>query len=157
MMQPLHRIAELLQTDSALGRLNARRHELDALLARVRRLLPPTLAPHCVATVAKAERLVLFADSPAWSSRLRFFSSELATALCGQGLFRAPPRVEIRVHLPATLPGRDAAGTPPRAPLQLSAGTASLLAQTAASLEDPELAAALRRLSRHRRETTASG
>jgi len=151
MIRQFQSVTDLLQSDATLTKYRSRLQDLEALLQRVRQLLPPTLAAHCLAVLPKEDRLVLFADSPAWSNRLRFFGSELAAALGGQGLFRHPPRIEVRVHLPLAVPGlrRD---HPPASPIRrLSSGTALLLNQTAEALDDPELAAALRRLSRHRR------
>jgi hypothetical protein len=147
MMSPFHSLTELLHTASALQRLHGQRKEQEALLGRVRPLLPPALAAHCVAALVKGERLVLFADSPVWSSRLRFCGGEVAAALLSQGLFRSPPKVEIRIHLAPSQPVADPAG---RRPARLSARTARLLDETAAAVADPDLAAALRRLGRHR-------
>jgi hypothetical protein len=47
----------------------------------LRAALPPALAPHIVQVVARERELIVFADSSAWSVRLRYALASLEEAL----------------------------------------------------------------------------
>lgn len=51
----------------------ARLGEQQALLAKVRTALPEALAGHVLHTVLSGSRLLLYVDSAAWASQIRFF------------------------------------------------------------------------------------
>ena len=70
-----------------------------SLTEKAQGLLPSGLSAHLTAAIARDQVLVLFTDSPAWATRLRFAAPGLRAALGG---FR---EVQVRVV--------PAAGTPP--------------------------------------------
>jgi len=110
------------------------------LLHEIRAVLPPPLDEHCLHATLDAGVLTLLTDSPVWSSRLRFFTSELEHHL--------PPHhgpiaaCRIRVRPRASAPSSKTSGN------RLSATTVRHLVDAAAGIEDARLAAALRRLAK---------
>jgi hypothetical protein len=94
-----------------------------------------------VAAVLQGDRLTLFADSPAWGSRLRFMAPRVAGSLRGE----APALRTVKVRV---LPGSAPPPRRPRAPARLSASSARILDEVAGDISDPGLRAALQRLAR---------
>ena len=133
---------DYLQTDRAFLALLARAQRQSVLLQQIRDLLPPPLDRHCLAAVQDNHRLVLYVDSSAWASRLRFFSRDLAVNLKQRKV--TAQEIVVRVLIESR---RQPAEQPP-AP-QLSHHNALLLQQVADTISDPELQAALIKLSGH--------
>lgn len=135
-------IADFFRTNKTFRALLDASGEQARLLQLVRRLVPPPLDAHCVAVVRKGAQLLIYVDSPAWASRLRFTTRQLS-----QKLAEAKENVQkitVRVVV------RSRAERPVRGPIRhLSSSNARLLAETAEQLDDSELGAALRRLARH--------
>jgi hypothetical protein len=144
MSKKLRSINNLLQTETTLTTLQARSREQSVLLQQVRRLLPSPLDRHCLAAVLQGDRLVLFTDSSAWASRLRYFSRDLVFGLQQQQL--TVTKTAIRILVANRQKKRKQ-----RHILRISQENARLLSQTADDISDPTLGAALRRLSRHRK------
>ncbi len=129
-------------------RRNARMRQLldeiqlqAALLDEARALLPMSARGHLRGLRFRHNRLRLFVDSPVWASRLRLSLPRLLQQL--RKRHEAILAIDIRV---------DACHPPPRrarAPRRLGARAAESLATTASNIQDPALAEALRRLSRH--------
>lgn len=111
------------------------------LLSEARRALPPPLDEHCLHAVLDAGVLTVTTDSPAWSSRLRFFAPELVRNL--QSRYGPVASCRVRVQPPATAPHRG-----PTSNYKLSARTEQHLLDAAAGLDDADLAASLRRLAK---------
>ena len=133
---------DYLQTDRAFLALLARAQRQSALLQQVRDLLPPPLDRHCLAAVQDNNRLVLYVDSSVWASRLRFFSRDLAANLKQREI----PAKEIVTRV--LIESRRQPAEQPPAP-HLSHHNALLLQQVADTISDPELQAALMKLSGH--------
>ena len=134
---------DFLHTDPAIRQLLSRSAQQNSLLHYVQKLLPKPLGEHCLAAVHKEDSLVLFADSSAWASRLRFVSRNLIRELQRRDQ-AGIERISVRIFIP------DRARKPkPRSKTLLSKENAQLLQQTAESIGDPALSAALIRLSRH--------
>ena len=135
-------LARVLRSSGIARNLLSQAQDLQLLLTRVRKHLPPPLEGHCRAALIKKRQLILFADSPAWASRLRYYSRDLKSLLLREGM--RVERVSIRVMISDT-------------PLQqkrpavkrLSSDSASLIRQTAEGIGDEDLSAALMRLGRH--------
>jgi hypothetical protein len=142
MSNKLRSINSLLRTETTLTKLQARSREQSALLQQVRRLLPSPLDRHCHAAVLKGDRLVLFTDSSAWASRLRYFSRDLIFGLQREGL--TVTKAAIRILVADRQKKRKQ-----RHILRISQKNARLLRQIADDVSDPTLGAALRKLSRH--------
>ncbi len=136
---------DFLQTDPAIRKLLARSARQNSLLQQIRALLPKPLDAHCLAAVSRDSALVLYADSSAWASRLRFFSRNLIRELQQRG-HSGIESIAIRVFIPD-----HARKQKLRSKTLLSKENARLLRQTAESIGDPALGSALIRLSRHHR------
>lgn len=117
--------------------------ERDARLLRAtRRHLPEELAPHCLHASLDGERLCLLTDGSVWASRLRFSVPQVLSGLAGE--FPAAHQVRIRIS-PASADRQMR--TADTCPVTLSEKTIAHLRQTAASIDDPELAAAFLKLA----------
>ncbi len=121
----------------------SRSRKQQLLLQQVQSLLPEPLSGHCVGVVKNASRLLLYADSSAWAGRIRFITSELGVKLreCGLKVDRISVRVLLNNPPPKHIKSHRLR--------QLSADNASLITETAETIGDPELSAAMKRLARH--------
>lgn len=135
-------ISELLTSSGNFHILLSQAREQQLLLGRIREALPSPLDQHCQAVLGKEHRLILYTDSPAWASRLRFFSRNLLDQLSKTGL--EFDRVMVRVMALPVPKHRK-----PRQPQTLSPANARLVTQVAETIDDPLLGAALKRLGRH--------
>ena len=117
--------------------------ERDArLLQATRRLLPEELAPHCLHASLEGERLCLLTDGPVWASRLRFSVPQVLAGLA----VGFPSTREVRIRISPASADRQLPATD-NCRVALSEETIAHLRQTAASIDDPELAAAFLRLA----------
>jgi hypothetical protein len=114
---------------------------LENLLAQ----LPPSFRPHCKGVRPDGDTLVVFADSPVWATRLRYEAPRILPAIGFRNL-------RVRVTPPATA-ARPATKRAPALP----ASAAALLRETAAGVDDPDLAGALRRLADRYKPAQNSG
>jgi len=110
----------------------------------VRSLLPQPLDLHCLSAQRREGRLILHAGSSAWASRLRYFSRDLRIRLRDKGV--PVQKIEVRVLI-----GNPRKTPPPRRARTLSSDNAELIGAVAEGIGDPDLRAALQRLSRHGR------
>lgn len=118
-----------------------RARSLQRLEQAVLRLLPEDLAGHCSVMNFKKETLILGARSSTWAARLRFAAPELITQLQRQ-FSLAATSIEVRV-IPEKLDIQPVS----RKPEGISMDNATLLAQTAESVDHPDLREALYRLA----------
>jgi hypothetical protein len=135
-------LRSFLESNRRFGNLLSRIRASQRTLEHVRHLLPTELAPHLTAALREGDRLVLFAASPVWASRLRFAVPVLRASL------DAPIR-DVRIR---TAPERGIAPTRNRRSLQvslLSPQSADQIRQIATAIADPQLSQALRRLASH--------
>jgi hypothetical protein len=124
----------------ALGTIAEYARALDALDARLRRLLPDPVARECRLADVRNGRVVFLASGPAWASRLRLHQAALlaeARAAIGGSIEHFAVKV---APLPSVPP--DASRRKP-----LSAATIRHLRTMATTLPDPETAALLLRLA----------
>ncbi|MGH7688564.1 MAG: hypothetical protein ACREN3_03090 [Gemmatimonadaceae bacterium] len=130
---------ERLTLDEPLGAVYRWARELALLRDAVAAVLPATESVHLVGvSTAAPGRLILFSDSAAWCTRLRYHAPMLeAAALPFLGL---RPRLEFRT-LPAVFQSA------PSQRLPLSARATATLRSAARTIKDPALAAALKRLA----------
>jgi hypothetical protein len=111
-------------------------------LARLRDVVLAALdaqeARHIVGINADKNKLVIFADSSAWCTRLRYRAPEIEAA--AERLLRTCPQVTFRVQ-PRPFHEIEPAGR------ALSSHARATIAAGSRTISDPELAAALRRLA----------
>jgi predicted nucleic acid-binding Zn ribbon protein len=74
-------IGELLGRQPLLRSLEATQAVRQDWLEWLGRRLPEALAPHCCQVLFRNGELTVFADSAAWSARLRYALAELETAI----------------------------------------------------------------------------
>ncbi len=120
--------------------------QLRRLESRWQTTAPPPFAQHCRPVCVLDGRLLLQVDSPAWAGRIRHQKQAILQHLRRQHAdWAALQDIQVRV-VPADQPPAQPHPRP-----ALSAATARLLEQTADAVTDPDLRAALRRLTRHAR------
>ncbi len=95
MADKLHIINKFLLTDSKLASLIADSKAHETMLKTVKNLLPEPLNQHCCAAILHDQLLILYADSSAWASRLRYFSRNLSRHLQKQGVI--VNKISIRI------------------------------------------------------------
>ncbi len=149
-------VEKWLQGDRNLAALLRRCQLHERLLQIVRRHVPETLAPHCLACVLDGRgRLTLYVTSPVWASRLRYCQPSILAALRSDFPVR---RFQVRVGLPDSIAHRP----PPRAKIP-SPAVVSELERSLSGLPDPQLrrslgglVAALRRRTGRRSQGDSS-
>lgn len=135
------RVSELIPRkalDACLARIESHRR----LLETIRRLLPPPLAAHCLYCVAGDQALVLYAESTAWASQLRFYLPRIIEELAkeGHGRYRQGKVKTLALALAAERPA------PPR-PGPKRPGPATIAAlERSARASEGEIGTALARL-----------
>jgi hypothetical protein len=134
-------IKNLLRQAGPLKQLQLELDQQTALLQRLRALLPAAARPHLIAARVNQHKLILYADTSAWVTRLRFHAPQLRTAATEN--FKQISELKIRVHLPERPAERPQ-------PARLSAAATTAIHQGAAAVADPQLRAALQRLGRRR-------
>ncbi len=133
-------IGETLKRDHKLAALLAQARLYDQLLGKIRQTLPEPLGAHCLYCVLRGGgQLILYTDSAAWASKLRFYHFELQSAAGKLGPLNS---IQIRVLLPT---GR--VEKPPQL-LIPPPEVLDQLEQNAATAADPQIKRALQRLVR---------
>lgn len=134
----------LIHNSPDLCKFVAKVGQLDEINQIIASKLDPSLSDNCRVANLRDGTLILATTSPAWNHKLRFSSLDLLSALRLDPRWRGLKSIEIRVdYLP---PIDTASNTNPHKPRPLSQFSANLLQQAAASISNPQLAAALRRL-----------
>lgn len=131
---------------SALAGLTAQADEIRRLNALVHAALPADLAAQCLGVAVHGASLVIFAASSAWATRLRYHETEVLEYLArrhGLRFDRVACRIAIR--------GADVVPLAPP-PREISPASRAVIASTADAVGDPDLAAALKRLSRRQKQ-----
>ncbi|MGX2039148.1 DciA family protein [Methylocaldum sp. MU1018] len=134
-------VAGLLQ-GTAIQSISTQIERHRRMLNAARRALPGFLADHCVDCVIKPDQLILYVDSPAWASQIRFYALRLLPGIERSTGYRFK-NLQIRNAFPAVEKSREppAFAPPP-------GFVAELLESSAASASSGELKEALLRLSR---------
>ncbi len=140
------RIGNLLGRSQA-SRLLAQARALKELDTLLDRLIPAPLSAHSRILSLRDATLVLAADSPVWAARLRFHTPQLVKQLRDNQAVKVRT-VQVRVRPPDTPQAAEISLPGPR---RLSAKNADALQQTAYSVSDPGLKAALMRLASRRK------
>lgn len=136
-----------LQNCTEFATILAKMQLNSSFLKQVQGLLPPPLNDHCIGLVAKNDQLILFTDSSAWASRLRYYSRELIIKLKQNNRNINKISVKVMMHDWEKNSIRTEVGARP-----LSTENADFIRRVAEHTPDPGLQAALRRLSSHRKK-----
>ncbi|MCO6414226.1 MAG: DUF721 domain-containing protein [Thiogranum sp.] len=118
-----------------------RAQKLKLLEQTVLGLLPDNLAGHCKVVNLKNETLILATTSSAWAMRLRFAGPELLKQL------RCQLPVKLKSLQVKVQPEAEETPLPLRPKPKLSMQNATLLVQTANTVDHPDLKEALYRLA----------
>ncbi|MEN8259314.1 MAG: DciA family protein [Pseudomonadota bacterium] len=118
-------------------RLEVHKKALDAS----KKVLPAFLSGHCLDCVISGNKIIVFTDTSAWSSQLRFYSAAIL-----QAVNAAIPGRYDSVHVRVLLPWKPVPDTasPPRLP---SHETVAQIRQNAQHTADDHLKRSLIRLS----------
>ena len=135
-------LRSFLESNRQFGNLLSQVRASQRTTEYVRHLLPTELASHLTAALRERDRLVLFAASPVWASRLRFAVPALRASL------DAPVRnINIRIAPEGGIaPTRERRSSQVRF---LSQQSADQIRNIATAIADPQLSQALRRLASH--------
>jgi hypothetical protein len=111
-------------------------------LAEIKKNLPPVLADHCIHCVPKQDRLIVYVDTAAFASQLRFFVPALVQALASttHSVFK---EIQIRIAMPT---GHQERATKKALPLTEAAGIH--VNKTAEACQSEEIRLSLLRLGR---------
>lgn len=134
--------ALLARAGGTLGQLSIRAAELSRLDRLLRTLLPAPLSDHVRACAVQGDQLVLQADAPAWSTRLRLEQARLLEQLRSRPAYAQLAGLRVTI---ATPPAPDAR---PQRRARMSAVAAQTLARCAEAQTDDALRDSLTRLSR---------
>jgi len=142
--QPLNKH---LQNSIEFATIRAKLQQNKGLLEQIQQLLPAPLNEHCIGLAAKPDRLVLYADSSAWASRLRYATRDLLAKLGKKQIHFSNITVKISIDNRRKAPKQGR-----RKSKLLSKTNSDQLQKIANGTSDPELRAALMRLSSHNQE-----
>ena len=143
MSRGAYSLGELLKQSDSTTALLSRAREQCILRDRVAAELEPDLRTHLIAALDKEQVLVLYVDSSAWASRIRFVTRILRAKLTKAGM--CFDKIKVRVQL-QSLPQQAPNKTPKRG---LSNANAAVIRQLADCIDDQSLGGALRRLASH--------
>ena len=134
--------------------LQQRSDHLSLLLSQVRLLrrittvirnaLPESLSPHCHAANIDGDIIVIGCDSATWAAKLRYQLPHVLSRLKDHRDLAVFRQIRVRVQ-----PSDEARPLAPSRPLSMAEHTAALIASVGHNTTDPELKAALLRLSQH--------
>ncbi len=137
---PVKPLASLLQ-GPALAAIETTLARHRQVLQIVRQALPDFLARHCLDCVVKPNSLILYTDTPLFSSQLRFYATHLRQRLASEAQLHFAG-IQVRNRLESGRPAR-----PKREPPAPSSAVVDLLRAQAETDPDSELGIAFRRLS----------
>lgn len=137
--RPLRPISSLLSGPQGLGGIIDRARELSRLDAKVKSVLPPSIAAHCAVANVRDATLVLTTTAGVFTARLRLMSPQIIAAMGEIGI--EVTQVKFRVgYVPPPPP-------PPREPMPMSETARRHLLDAAQKVDDPELRAMIESLA----------
>ncbi len=147
MDKPTQITAMLSQDNPSAERMLKRCRSLQRLQQLVASLLAPEFARHCHVGNIRGNSLIIFCDSPAWASRLRYQVAQLRDKLHQHPALATIEHIELKV-----MPTSHEHSSAPRATPELSEYAASCLSACADTVNNQPLREALTRLARHRKK-----
>lgn len=140
-------IGTLLRRNSGLQRLQNHAAKLQKLESLLNHRLPEQIRSHCRVAALSDGVLTLYTDSPAWAAKLRYLTRDMLDIVHECQLTDPINTITVKARPPETAGQHHISVQHDAAAPRLSAQSARFLRDTAATLEDPELRAALFRLS----------
>ena len=135
-------VSQILTHKGVLRTLSGEVIRQQRLLTHIQTLLSEGPREHCIAAQLKGSSLVLTVDSPVWSSKLRFLSSQILSPL--RSTHPGVASIQVKCRPPKSDTMRPKAPVPRRCH---SPQAALLLDASASTVTDPKLGAALKRLA----------
>ncbi len=137
-------VAQILTAhDGKLQSLLERALYFEALSHILHEVLDPALAQHITLANLRGDTAVVAADTPAWLTKIRYQAPAILQQLKQQPGLGAINKVQFKV-----LPPDQLQAAQPVRRANLSPTSAQVLESAAQGMTDPDLADALRRLSR---------
>ncbi len=134
----------LQQPDASIDRLLQHSRYLDYLTHRLLTCLPEEFAEQvCVIAFKNKQQLKLACNSPAWASKLRFYTPKLKRSLQNDPQFNQLQKITIKVAF-SNINTKNKKNT-----LIYSQSAANVIADSAEHIEDEGLRETLMKLSRH--------
>lgn len=138
-------VSRLLTTSSGdLQSLLEQAHYLQALTRVLREAIDPVLADHITVANIRENTAVVAADTPAWLSKIRYMAPTILAILKQQSGLTDLRKIQFKVQptIEPAIPDQEIRRA------SLSSASSKVLESAASGIHDPELASALRRLSR---------
>ena len=130
----------IIRNSAHLQKLIQTSHDQQQIYLKIKELLEPQLAAHCISTHYSGQSLKLFTDSSVWASRFRFQSKSLLKKLYENHI--PVHKLDVKV-IPESRPPE-----PRKHPARrISEQAAQSLIDTADAINDEKLEAALRKLA----------
>lgn len=139
---PIHFRRLIARPPAELALLLSHIETLQRVSRRVHQCLPPLLRGHCTVANYKNHVLILHAETPAWTTRLRFLLPDLQKQLADDRLFENLSEIQVRTE------PQSADRTKPQRRIAISAASAAVIKSLAEGIPDPALQAALLRLAK---------
>ena len=138
-------IAEVVSSSPVIQKLRQEAKKLERLQGFIDSFLEPEVAKRLHVGSQGSDFIVLIAESSAWAAKIRYLVPVILQNLATQPEYATINTVRIRTEKN----DRPAPYTPEIRRLALGKKAASALEESSELIEDPEIAAALRRLGRH--------
>ena len=138
-------VSRLLTTSSGdLQSLLEQAHYLQALTRVLREAIDPVLADHITVANIRENTAIVAADTPAWLSKIRYMAPTILAILKQQPGLADLRKIQFKVQptIEPAIPDQEIRRA------SLSSASSKVLESAASGIHDPELASALRRLSR---------
>ena len=138
---PTHFRRLIARPPADLALLLAHVETLQRVSRRVHQCIPPLLQGHCRVANYKNHVLILHAETPAWTTRVRFLLPELQKKLADNSLFENLTEIQVRTE------PQSAERAAPQRRVAISSASAAVVKSLAEGIPDPALQAALLRLA----------
>jgi len=142
--KPVSRL--LTSSKGNLQSLLEQAHYLQALTRVLREAIDPILGEHITIANIRENTAIVAADTPAWLSKIRYMAPTILAILKQQSGLADLHKIQFKVQPPIDPTHADYEQKNRRA--TLSSASSKVLESAASGTHDPELANALRRLSR---------
>jgi hypothetical protein len=148
----MKRIQKICQDIPGIGRVASQARALEELARITRNAVPEPMQSHVLACAVRDRTLIVFTDTAAWGSQIRFIQTAILDALADTTGHRLKD-IRFKIQQTATEQPVDPGSQPTvkkRNPHTISKRSRQLIASAAEGIEDEQLAAALMRLARGR-------
>ena len=145
---PAQTVRQLIRSSQSLSRLFNEASNRSQLTERIRLCLPAELHPHCLAASVQGTTLVLYTDTPAWATSLRYQYRHLQAQLKHEHDLCHIEQIRVRVQPRSE---QHPASSPAARPTNRSMPAAMPDSLTESAV-DERIQTALKRLSRRQRQ-----